>query len=88
MKCYQLSERIAISDQRSAIRKDPSDKRNPSLLNADSRWLKAIPIIFLLLILCSCGDEGLVDPHGETTLPPPETTGFHAVDFPTATGTA
>ena len=88
MNSCQLSEKIAISDQRSAIRKDPSDKRNPSLLNADSRWLKAIPIIFLLLILCSCGDEGLVDPHGETTLPPPETTGFHAVDFPTATGTA
>lgn len=45
-------------------------------------------IIFLLLFLVGCGDEGLVDPHGETTLPPPETIGFHAVDFPTATGSA
>ena len=45
-------------------------------------------IILFLLLLCSCGDEGLVDPHGETTLPPPETTGFRAVDFPTATGSA
>ena len=45
-------------------------------------------IIFLLLFLCSCGDEGLVDPHGETTLPAPETTGFSAIDFPTAPGSA
>ena len=44
--------------------------------------------ILFLLLLCSCGDEGLVDPHGETTLPPPETTGFRAIDFPTATGSA
>ena len=82
MKSHQLSERIAI-------RKDPSDKRNPSLLNADSRLLKVIPIIFLLLFLCSCGDEGLIDPHGETSLPPPNTTGrLHAIDFPTDTGSA
>ena len=39
-----------------------------SLLIADSRLLMAI-----LLFLCSCGDEGLIDPHGETTLPPPDT---------------
>ena len=53
------------------------------------RWLKAISIILLLLIICSCGDEGLVDPHGEITLPPPNTTGrLHAIDFPTDTGSA
>ena len=52
------------------------------------RGLLPKTIIFLLLFLVGCGDEGLVDPHGETTLPPPETTGFHAVDFPTATGSA
>ena len=56
------------------------------LLKTENRKPKTI--LFLLLILCSCGDEGLVDPHGETTLPPPETTGFRAVDFPTATGSA
>ncbi|MYB95790.1 hypothetical protein F4054_01310 [Candidatus Poribacteria bacterium] len=90
MNSYQLSERMAISDQRSAIRKDPSNKRNPSLLNADGfRWLKAISIIFFLLFLCSCGDEGLIDPHGETSLPPPNTIGrLHAIDFPTDTGSA
>ena len=62
----------------------------PSLpLKAEGfRWLTAIPLIFLLLFLVSCGDEGLVDPHGETTLPPPETTGFHAIDLPTAPGSA
>ena len=78
MKNYQLSERIAI-------RKYPSNKRNASLLNADSRLL----IAFLLLFFCSCGDEGLIDPHGETSLPPPNTTGrLHAIDFPTDTGSA
>ena len=51
--------------------------------------LKAIPIILLFLLLCSCGNEGLVDPHGEITLPPPNTTGrLHAIDFPTDTGSA
>lgn len=46
-------------------------------------------IIFFLLFLVSCGDEGLVDPHGETTLPAPDTTkGLHAIDFPTDTGSA
>ena len=48
-----------------------------------------IAIIFLLLFLVSCGDEGLVDPYGETTLPAPDTTsGLHAIHFPTATGSA
>ena len=39
-------------------------------------------------VLFGCGDEGLVDPHGETTLPAPERVGLHAVDFPTVTGSA
>ena len=42
----------------------------------------------MLLLLTSCGDEGLVDPHGETTLPAPYTGDFRAIDFPTATGSA
>ena len=45
-------------------------------------------IILILLLLSACGDEGLIDPHGETTLPPPDSTGFRAIDFPTATGSA
>ena len=57
-------------------------------IKTESRKPKAILIILFFLFFVGCGDEGLVDPHGETTLPPPETTGFHAVDFPTATGSA
>jgi hypothetical protein len=46
-------------------------------------------VIFFLLLLCSCGEEGLIDPHGETKLPPPDTVGvFNAIDFPTDTGSA
>ncbi len=44
--------------------------------------------IFFLAFLAACGDEGLVDPYGETTLLPPETSGLRAIDFPTATGSA
>jgi hypothetical protein len=58
-----------------------------SLLKTENRKLRTI--LFLLLFLCSCGDEGLIDPHGETSLPPPNTTGrLHAIDFPTDTGSA
>ncbi len=46
-------------------------------------------ILVLLLLLMSCGEEGLIDPHGETTLPSPDTVGvFNAIDFPTDTGSA
>ena len=57
------------------------------LLKTENRKPKTI--LFLLLFLCSCGDEGLIDPHGETSLPPPNTIGrLHAIDFPTDTGSA
>ena len=57
------------------------------LLKTENRKPKTI--LFLLLFLCSCGDEGLIDPHGETSLPPLNTTGrLHAIDFPTDTGSA
>ena len=59
------------------------------ILIADSRWLIATFAILLSLFLWSCGDEGLIDPHGETSLPPLNTTGrLHAIDFPTDTGSA
>ncbi len=45
--------------------------------------------MLLLVFLISCGDEGLIDPHGETTIPSPDTTGIlRAIDFPTDTGSA
>jgi hypothetical protein len=57
------------------------------LLKTENRKPKTI--LFLLLFLWSCGDEGLIDPHGETSLPPLNTTGrLHAIDFPTDTGSA
>ena len=43
------------------------------LLKTEYRRPKTI--LFLLLFLCSCGDEGLIDPHGETSLSPLNTTG-------------
>ncbi len=52
------------------------------------KTLRYYSIILILLLLSACGDEGLVDPHGEITLPPPDSTGFRAIDFPTATGSA
>ncbi len=47
-------------------------------------------IIFILcIIVLGCGEEGLIDPHGETTLTPSDTAGtLQAIDFPTDTGSA
>lgn len=43
----------------------------------------------LILTVLGCGDEGLIDPHGETKIPPPNYTGtLQAIDFPTDTGSA
>jgi len=54
--------------------------------------LKVVPrylIIFSLIWFYGCGDEGLIDPHGQNTLPTPKTTGtLRAIDFPTDTGSA
>ena len=85
------------SNQQSAIRKiavgnekkSAGTSRNFQGLGTENPWLIAISTIFFFLFLVSCGDEGLVDPHSETTLPAPDTTrGLHAIDFPTATGSA
>lgn len=46
-------------------------------------------VFILTLLLLSCGNEGLIDPHGKTKIPPPDTTGtLLAIDFPTDTGSA
>lgn len=46
-------------------------------------------ILVLLLLFVSCGEEGLIDPHGETKLTPTDKSGtLQAIDFPTDTGSA
>lgn len=43
----------------------------------------------IILMVLSCGDEGLIDPHGETKIPSPNFSDtFQAIDFPTDTGSA
>ena len=81
MKSYQLS---VVSCQRKSYQSPVASRQ---LKNGLKNW-KLETILFFFLFLCSCGDEGLVDPHGETTLPAPEATGFTAIDLPTAPGSA
>ena len=42
----------------------------------------------VLLSFLGCGEEGLIDPHGEVELSPPSSDGFQAADFPTSNGSA
>ena len=92
MKNYQPSVEVTIcrTNRRSAVVNNRNeDPHRQSTSFSESRLLKAVPIILLLLFFCSCGDEGLIDPHGEIALPTPNTTGrLHAIDFPTDTGSA
>ena len=43
---------------------------------------------FILSSILGCGEEGLIDPHGEVELSPASTEGFQASDFPTNNGSA
>ena len=43
---------------------------------------------FVLLSILGCGEEGLIDPHGEVEYSPPSDVGFQAFDFPTNNGSA
>ena len=43
---------------------------------------------FVLLSILSCGEEGLIDPHGDGNLSPPSNEGLQAIDFPTNNGSA
>ncbi len=43
---------------------------------------------FLLFSILGCGEEGLIDPHGEVELSPPSSEGFQAADFPANNGSA
>ena len=43
---------------------------------------------FVLLSILSCGEEGLIAPHGEVGFTPPFTSGLQAFEFPTNHGSA
>lgn len=43
---------------------------------------------FVLLSILSCGEEGLIDPHGEVEFSPPLSAGLQASEFPTNNGSA
>lgn len=79
----QRSGRIFFQKILSAVSKRGSRlTKVSSLLIADRRLLMAI-----LLFLCSCGDEGLIDPYPEISLP--KAAGkLYATDIPTDTGSA
>ena len=79
----QRSGRIFFQKILSAVSKrGPRLTKVSSLLIADRRLLMAI-----LLFFCSCGDEGLIDPYPEISLP--KATGkLYATDLPTDTGSA
>ena len=43
---------------------------------------------FVLLFILGCGEEGLIDPHGEVEFSPPLSAGLQATEFPTNNGSA
>lgn len=54
-------------------------------------WFQTLSVLILIISgsVVGCSEEGLIDPHGETKLTPPDTTGtLQAIDFPTDTGSA
>ena len=54
--------------------------------------IKHAIVCFILALLLpftlGCGEEGLIEPHGEVDIPPPPSEGLHAVAFPTNNGSA
>ena len=42
----------------------------------------------MFFLVLGCGEEGLIDPHGEVEVSPPLGAGFQASDFPTNNGSA
>ncbi len=71
-------------------------KPNPPGLGTDyensvavTRFLNmSLLFCIVLLSILGCGEEGLIDPHGEVELSPLSNEGFQAADFPTNNGSA
>lgn len=49
---------------------------------------RTVILSVLLLLGAGCGEEGLIDPHGDVDDIPPSSEGLRAVDFPTNNGSA
>ena len=59
-----------------------------SLFQVIKNIITASIFLFALLSILSCGEEGLIDPHGEVEFSPPFSVGFQASEFPTNRGSA
>ena len=59
--------------------------KNCSMLK---RSIIGAALLMPLLVLSNCGENGLIQPHGEVDIPPPDSSEFRAMDFPTNNGSA
>ena len=50
--------------------------------------LVAFILAFVLLSILGCGEDGLINPHGEVDIPPPSSEGFLAINLPTNNASA
>ena len=53
-----------------------------------TRSIISAALLMPLLALLNCGEDGLIQSHGEVSIPPPDSSNFRAVDFPTNNGSA
>ncbi|MDE0040812.1 MAG: hypothetical protein OXT74_02145 [Candidatus Poribacteria bacterium] len=52
------------------------------------RSIISVALLMPLLVLLNCGENGLIQPHSEVDIPPPDSSEFRAMDFPTNNGSA
>ena len=60
------------------------------LKNYSTAWRSILGVVLTMTFLSvlNCGDEGLVQPHGDVNIPLTDSNGFQAVDFPTNNASA
>jgi hypothetical protein len=59
--------------------------KNCSMLR---RSIIGVALSMTLFSLLNCGEDGFIQPHGEVSIPPPDSAEFQAVNFPTNNGSA
>lgn len=52
------------------------------------RLILKVALLIPLFAILNCGENGLLQPHDDVSVPPPDSSGFRAVDFPTNNGSA